>query len=275
MNPDPASQAITLPMSVLTPSNANVSLLPDTVLADSASPRPSIPVLNPGFVDTGGATSFTQRHPRKDIQAPRSRLHGSKSDAVKLSQAEMRAQKADKAGHLQEGVEAIIELRDHAIKDLADKLSVHEKVIQNLVNGGTHYVKHRHPGAFNALVHKATGEMNNGMSSFFCLSMLAELDLGPPDLETGERHKLKEIQATVLLGMENDAFSQAYIDEAIEELERTRKVKTMGSRSSNTAAYADARATTGSMTNEVSFFTTLTLLFCRNFCANSCSSLSV
>jgi hypothetical protein len=155
-----------------------------------------------------------------------------------LSQAEMRAQKADKAGHLQEGVEAIIKLRDH--------------VIQNLVNGGTHYVKHRRPGAFNALVHKATGEMNDGMS--LPLSMLTELDPGPPDLETGKRHKLKEIQATVLLGMENDAFSQTYIDEAIEELEQTRKVKTMGSRSSNTAAYADARATTGSMTNEVSFF---------------------
>lgn len=85
--------------------------------------------------------------------------------------------------------------------------------------------------------------------------MLTELDLGPPDLETGERHKLKEIQATVLLGMENNAFSQDYIDEAIEELEDSRKVKTMGSRSSNTAAYADARATTGSMTREVSFFT--------------------
>ena len=164
----------------------------------------------------------------------------------------MRAQIADKAGNLQEGVEAIINLWDHAIKDLADRLSVHVKVIQNLVNGGTHYVKRRRPGAFNALVHKATGEMNDGMSP--SLSMLTELDFGPPDLETGERHKLKEIQATVLLGMENEAFSQAYIDEAIKELEQSRKVKTMGSRSSNTAAYADARATTGSMTSEVSFF---------------------
>jgi hypothetical protein len=163
----PASQAITLPTSLSTPSN--VPLLPDTVLANLASPRPSIPVLNPGFVDTGGATSFAQRHPQKDIQVPRSRLRGSKSDAVKFSQAEMRAQKADKAGNLQEGVEAIIKLRDDAIKDLADKLSVHEKVIQNLVNGGTHYVKHRRPGAFNALVHKATGEMNDGMSLFLSL----------------------------------------------------------------------------------------------------------
>ena len=53
--------------------------------------------------------------------------------------------------------------------------------------------------------------------------------------------------------MDNDAFSQAYIDEAIDELEQTRKVKTLGSRSSNTAAYADARATTGSLTDEVRF----------------------
>jgi hypothetical protein len=42
--------------------------------------------------------------------------------------------------------------------------------------------------------------------------MLTELDLGPPYLETGEHHKLKEIQATVLHGIENDVFSQAYID---------------------------------------------------------------
>ena len=88
---------------------------------------------------------------------------------MKLSQAEMRAQKADKVAHLQEGAEEIIKLQDHAIKDLADKLSVHEKVIQKLVNGGTHYVKHRRPGAFNTLVHKATGEMNDGMSPFLYL----------------------------------------------------------------------------------------------------------
>ena len=112
---------------------SNASLLPDMVLAP---PRPSIMVFNSGFVDTGGATSFAQRHPLKDVQVPRSHLHGSKSDAMKLSQAEMRAQKADKAAHLQEGVGEIIKLRDHAIKDLADKLSVHEKVIQKLVNGG-------------------------------------------------------------------------------------------------------------------------------------------
>ena len=55
--------------------------------------------------------------------------------------------------------------------------------------------------------------------------------------------------------MNNDSFSQAYVDEAMEELEQTRKVKKMGSRSSNTAAYADARATTSSLTNEVKFYT--------------------
>ena len=114
-------------MSLSMPSNA--SLLPDTVLAP---PRPSITVFNSGFVNTGGATSFAQRHPLKDVQVPRSHLCGSKSDAMKLSQAEMRAQKADKAAHLQEGVEEIIKLQDHTIKDLADKLSVHEKVIQKL-----------------------------------------------------------------------------------------------------------------------------------------------
>jgi hypothetical protein len=54
--------------------------------------------------------------------------------------------------------------------------------------------------------------------------------------------------------MDNDSFSKAYIDEAIKELNQTQMVKTVGLRSSNTAAYADARATTGSLTNEASFY---------------------
>ena len=128
-----------------------------------------VPVLNQGFVNTGGATSFTQRHPLKDMQTPQLRVRKPTTDATKLGRAERSAQKADKAGKLQEGVDAIIKLRDQAIKDLADNLSVHEKAIQTLVNGGTHYVKHRRPGAFNALVHKATGEMNDGMSPFLPL----------------------------------------------------------------------------------------------------------
>jgi hypothetical protein len=90
---------------------------------------------------------------------------------VKLGDAERKLRKAEKAAQLQEGVDAIIKLRNDAIKDLAGKLSVHEKVIQNLVNAGTHYVKPRRPGAFNALVHKATGEMNNGKFPFFSLEL--------------------------------------------------------------------------------------------------------
>ena len=128
-----------------------------------------MPVLNQGFVDTGGATSFAQRHPLKDIQAPQFRVRGSKSDALKLSQAEDRALKAGKVDHLQEGVKAIIKVWDDAIKDLSNKLSVHEKVIRTLINGETHYVKQRRPNAFNALVHKATEEINNGMSPFLSL----------------------------------------------------------------------------------------------------------
>ena len=83
---------------------------------------------------------------------------------MKLGEAERRLRKAEKASQLQEGVDTI---RDHAIKELGDKLDVHEKIIRNIVNGGTHYVKHCCAGAFNALIHKATGEMNGGKSLFF------------------------------------------------------------------------------------------------------------
>jgi hypothetical protein len=47
-----------------------------------SSARPSVPILNAGFVDTGGATSFAQRHPFKDVQTPCFRVRGSKSDVV-------------------------------------------------------------------------------------------------------------------------------------------------------------------------------------------------
>ena len=82
------------------------------------------------------------------------------------------------------------------------------------------------------------------------------LDLGP-----GDRYTLKEIQDSVKIGLENDAFSEAYRNEALQMLKDSRGVRTMGSRSSNTAAYADARATTASLTDEASPSYHLYLLF--------------
>ena len=81
-----------------------------------------------------------------------------------------------------------------------------------------------------------------------------KLTLFATALDPGEtRSKFKEVQDNVRRGMDNEAFSQAYIDEAIKELTDFRQIKTMGSRSSNTATYADARATTASLTDEVQF----------------------
>ena len=74
----------------------------------------------------------------------------------------------------------------------------------------------------------------------------------PADLGPGDRHTLKDIQETVRHGMDNDAFSKSHISEAMQMLKDSREVRTMGSRSSNTAAYADARATAASITDEVS-----------------------
>jgi hypothetical protein len=71
-------------------------------------------------------------------------------------------------------------------------------------------------------------------------------------LDPGDRYALKDIQETVKHGMENDAFSEAYKEEVLQTLKDSREVRTMGSRSSNTAAYADARATAISLTDEVS-----------------------
>ena len=72
------------------------------------------------------------------------------------------------------------------------------------------------------------------------------------DLDPGDCYALKDIQETVKQGMENDAFSEAYKEEVLQSLKDSREVRTMGSRSSNTAAYADARAMAVSLMDEVS-----------------------
>jgi hypothetical protein len=86
-------------------------------------------ILNPGFVNTGGATSFAQRHTLKDVQTPCFRVCGSKSDAVKLGEAERKLHKAEKAAQLQEGINAIIKLWNQGFKDLAEKVSVHSRIL--------------------------------------------------------------------------------------------------------------------------------------------------
>jgi hypothetical protein len=51
--------------------------------------------------------------------------------------------------------------------------------------------------------------------------------------------------------MANDSFTEAYKNDALQTLKEARELRTMGSRSSNTAAYADARATAASLADEV------------------------
>ena len=63
---------------------------------------------------------------------------------------------------------------------------------------------------------------------------------------------MKDIQATVKFGMENNTYMKDYKDNALEMLKESSEIKTMGSRSSNKAAYSDARATAASLADEVS-----------------------
>lgn len=85
---------------------------------------------------------------------------------MKLDQAERKKLRESNAEELKEGVDAIIKSRDVSIKVLAEQLSISEKTIQTLVNGAMHYVKHRKPSVYNALVHKATAELNDGRRLF-------------------------------------------------------------------------------------------------------------
>ena len=134
-------------------------------LPPPGQPARSLPVhsvLKSTFVDTGGATSFASRNPLKNIQPPRFQVRNSKSDAVKLGQAAEIAARSQKAEDLKIGVDNIIKSRDRDIHELSEQLDVTEQRIQKLVNGETHYKKRREPNMFNALVHKATDEMNTG-----------------------------------------------------------------------------------------------------------------
>jgi len=84
------------------------------------------------------------------------------------------------------------------------------------------------------------------------LSDFIGLDLLTTDIDPDNQPlNLKEIQDIVRQGMYNGTFSSTYTREAVQELEELREVKERGSRSGNTAADADARATTASITNEV------------------------
>ena len=167
--PSPQADFSSLPAPGLTPATSIVQ-------RTSAKPSSTVP-LKEGFIDTGGATTFATRNPLKDIQPPRFRLRESQSDAAKLGRAEKKLKRDGKADDLREGVNRIIKSRDAAIKDLALEIDMTEKAIQTLINGETHYVKHRKPSMYNALVHKAKSEMNDGMPLLLPL-VLQRLTIG-------------------------------------------------------------------------------------------------
>ena len=133
----------------------------------SVGPLLVMPIVKEGFVDTGGATSFVQRHPLKDVQVPWYYIHGSKNDTIKSSQSQKKVQAADKAAQLHKGVDIIIQAQDNTIEDLAAKLSMKPKAIHVIINSETNYTKQHHPNTFNALIHKTMIDMNNGISYFF------------------------------------------------------------------------------------------------------------
>jgi hypothetical protein len=69
--------------------------------------------------------------------------------------------------------------------------------------------------------------------------------------EEGNHLKLSEVQAIVKEDMNADKISEERKAEALDALKGSRKVQTMGSRSSNVGAQGDARGTVDRMTEEV------------------------
>jgi hypothetical protein len=69
--------------------------------------------------------------------------------------------------------------------------------------------------------------------------------------EERNRLMLSEVQAIVRKDMNADKISEERKAEALDALKESRKVNTMGSRSSNAAAQGDARGTVDRLTEEV------------------------
>jgi hypothetical protein len=152
---------------------------------------------------------------------------------------------------MQEGILAIIAMRDAAINDLANRLFVKPKHIANQVNAATHYRPSRKGNLFNALVSKKGKELNFG-KVFFSMKALhisqTSLILG---LEEGNRHSLKDIQGHVREDMQDGTLTQEYEDEALKELEEGRNLGNVGTRTTTTGLGVDARYTTSRIGEEV------------------------
>lgn len=106
------------------------------------------------------------RNPGKPTQDQRFRPSRSQTDAGKAISAAKALRQAEKAMDLQEGISAIITMRDAAIKDLAKRLSVKVKHVADQVNATTHYHPSRKGNLFNALVSKKGKELNFGKVFF-------------------------------------------------------------------------------------------------------------
>ncbi|CAA7262102.1 unnamed protein product [Cyclocybe aegerita] len=154
----------------------------------------------------------------------------SKADVAKGSCKNPVEAKAEKADRLKAGI--ILTARDDAAHNLAKELDVPLKSILSKVLYQTSYAKCRAVNPFNALVYVRGIEMNG-------------------DLPLGRRHPLKDIQDNVKEGLRNGSITEEDKEDALIALAESRATKATGSRSSNTAAAADGRATVARISDEI------------------------
>jgi len=86
----------------------------------------------------------------------------SQTDAGKRISVEKALRQAEKTMDIQEGILAIITMRDAAINNLAMCLSIKLKHIADQVNAATHYHPSHKGNLFNALISKKGKELNFG-----------------------------------------------------------------------------------------------------------------
>jgi hypothetical protein len=120
-------------------------------------------------LDSIGTSTWQSRNPTNTVLLPRIRANLCKSDAEKASTAARSLKRKEKATDLEKAIQAIINNRDDATRELAKLHSVSVKSLAKRVNASSNYHPTRGPNVFNALVSMSSIQLNEGWLIFTTL----------------------------------------------------------------------------------------------------------
>jgi len=157
------------PDNLHTTSAASQLRLPPTSVAITQKPIRRVAFSQNQNLDSIGTSTWQSRNPTNTVLLPRIRANLRKSDAEKASTAARSLKRKEKATDLEEAIQAIINNRDDATRELAKLHSVSVKSLAKRVNASSNYHLTRGPNVFNALVSMSSIQLNEGWLIFTML----------------------------------------------------------------------------------------------------------